>query len=251
MNFEVAFESVEIILPLWVLACALLFFLLRGFIRNFLAAIKAVQWRSFNKEERAAATTVEFAMAIPVLILLICFVLDTTFLLMAKMGTVYAAFGTARSVCVWEASLDESSVNDWATSTAIRNMIPFSSGSKTLDRVSADSSSPYLEAYKNYTSEMDAKSASNKYITAKRDYAAKSVIAEVLVEPDPDDSLGEVINVTVTYEYPTPFAVYAKLFGEKGHNGFYVIPVSSTIKLHNELPRNLDKKLGINYASKE
>ena len=62
-------------------------------------AARAVR-RLFCRED-GGAYTLSYVMVIPVLTLLICLTVETTLMMSARLGTVYAAYSGARTACVW------------------------------------------------------------------------------------------------------------------------------------------------------
>ena len=67
-------------------------------------AKRAISWCqlcSLHKDERGGAYTLSYVMVIPIYLIAFCFVVETTFMLIAKLGTNYASFAAARTAIVW------------------------------------------------------------------------------------------------------------------------------------------------------
>jgi len=72
-------------------------------------------------------------MVMPIYILLLCLVIETTMGLIAKIGTVYSAYAAARNAIVYS-SIDPASADERARHAAVRAMVPFaSSGQRHTD----------------------------------------------------------------------------------------------------------------------
>jgi hypothetical protein len=90
-------RSVEVILVTWLLSIFLLCWLL---------VHGASYWRGRTlfkllAEEDGGAYTLSYVMTFPIYFLLICTIIQSSLVLLTKMGTMYAAYCTARSAVVW------------------------------------------------------------------------------------------------------------------------------------------------------
>lgn len=202
---------------------------------------------SLVTDEDGGAYTLSFVMAMPFLILFICVIVETTFMLAAKIGTVYASFAGARAAIVWD-SLDSSgSAESIAQQAAVRAMIPFSSGG-VASGSSADSQySDYLKDYSQRIQAAGKTPAPPRLLRSKSAYASRAVTVSLQRTPRGPNSWDEDLSVDVTYAFPFAVPGVGRMFGTKTSDG-YVYPMTSRTTLPNELPHNEERKLGIQYG---
>lgn len=204
------------------------------------------------QDETGAGYTIAYMMTIPLYILMVLMFFETSFMLIAKVGTVNAAFGAARSAIVWQ-SIDESEAQAKAEQAAIQGMAPYASGltGLRLDLRSQGSGEDDFMAYYQANKIQGKKSnARDKYVAAKYRYAARAVRVELQVEPrSGGKEWDEDVVANVTYEYPYLFPILGRILGLKKSGGLFVEEISTKIPLQNETPRNEQKRLGISYAS--
>lgn len=91
--------------------------------------------------------------------------------------------------------------------------------------------------------------ASRRYVAAKYRYAAKAVEVSIAIEPKGGEKWNEDVQATVTYDYPYIFPVLGRILMLPKKDGRFVRPITSTVRLQNETPKNTEKRLGISYAS--
>lgn len=123
------FRSVEDVWIVWLLGATLMTYLI-------VRAGRQRRWRNFSgflTSERGAAYALPYVLTFPIYLLIICVMIQATMILMVKMGTMYAAYASARSAVVWRsaevanAALTESDVQDRARKAAALAMVPFAS----------------------------------------------------------------------------------------------------------------------------
>jgi hypothetical protein len=132
--FEI-FESVEDVWIIWAVSVTLFAFCVRH-------AMKRFSWKSvrgFARSEEGASYALPFVLSFPIYLLLMAVLLQASLILMCKIGTVYAAYGTARTITVWQGHEPENSDDvDWGTHylrykakrTATMAMVPFANSYK-------------------------------------------------------------------------------------------------------------------------
>lgn len=238
------FRSVETIWAVWLVSALLLSCLTAMAVGRF-------RWRQVKRlfaEEDGAAYTLSYVMVIPIYVLLMCLIAECTLLLMAKIGTVYAAYAGARTAIVWQ-SIDEGTAQEKTLTAAVHAMVPFAGGMADLDGTSGASGQmeEYLEAYREYAEEP----ASSRYMEAKYRYASgMTTVTSELSSDDGAEPWESDIIVTVEYRAPFHIPMIARLLGgEKHSNGLWIHQITSKAALQNEAPQNEDGKLGISYAS--
>ncbi|HEV8066795.1 MAG TPA: hypothetical protein VGP76_03595 [Planctomycetaceae bacterium] len=248
------FESVKDVWILWLASSATLVFLAR------VALVRVRGWslRALAREENGASYTVSLVMVLPVFSLLISIIVESTLMLVVKIGTVYAAYSAARSAIVWSAA--EPPDSTMPTKAAVWAMTPFASSSKqhvdaygTLAEVGMQDALVYYGIYKLYT----GGSASEEYVTSKYKFAnmATHVTVNSTSRPDPSGSgQGADLAATVEYEMPLHVPGIGRLLGSQGSyplNNFFTRKISSTVILEEELPQSDNQTLGVPYDSSQ
>ena len=264
-EFAEYFRSVETIWLVWTVAVAIFLMLtlygLRSLskvpIRDFCG-----KFRGLIRDEDGAAYSLSFVMVFPIYVLIIALILETTFMLVAKMGTIYAAFAAARTSIVWttvEKPGGNGGVNLTTTSmaqrAAVQAMVPFASGMHQMQGTSQNANADadaYLKAYKAYTEGKTKNSLRDKYILNKFKYAEEAVIVLPICVGD-GECWQQDIEATVFYEAPFLLPYIGRLLGGeiKNFSGTRVVSITMTSKatLLNECPKNPSGSLGINYAT--
>ncbi len=196
------------------------------------------------RDEAGGAYTLSYVMVVPVILLLMCLIVETTLMLSAKLGTVYAAFAGARVASVWSSAAEWSGVEQRIERAATRAFVPFASGSSTAaSSVAVDQAdvSRYIESYQAYVQDP----VSETYLTKKYQNAQSSL---QVTTDGPPASWDADITVTVRYECPFRIPGIGRLLGEKGASGGYFFPLTSTATLQNEGPQNNSQTIGIGYG---
>jgi hypothetical protein len=247
------------LLPVVSLAAAWLFslWLMLRFASRLKPLVVVSRFAAVLRKEDGGAYTFSFVMVVPIYFLLICFIIETGMMLVAKVGTIYSAFAGARTSIVWNTSTTERDAQDRTVHAARQAMVPFASGlaQLELERGTSSSSSPnakeqlYIESYRAQRAGR-AMLVSEKYLRAKHRFAYRATDVEVVIRPLANDApWREDVIVTVTYTYPFLFPGISRIFGTENRNGLRGLPISSQVILQNEAPQNEEKQLGITYAS--
>jgi len=247
-NYVAGFEAIWIV---WALSASLSLWIT-------IVAVNRIRWhhiRSIVYREDGAAYTLSYVMTVPLYILLICAFVETSLMLMAKIGTVYSAFAGARTAIVWQ-PIDGAAAEGKAHQAAVRTMTPFAGGLVELrtnppgqwgEPTGAEKN--YLRAYQDYVKESGGTPGSERYIRAKYRYAERATALSMEVRRQPGGQVwDEEIEVTVEYDFPFAIPILGKALGTK-QGGEYVYIIRSSVTLQNECPRNEEKRLGISYAS--
>ena len=103
----------------------------------------------------------------------------------------------------------------------------------------------YLKAYRAY----DPIPASERYLTAKYHYARFATEVPTNLGKNAPAKPDSDITVTVTYNFPFQTPGIGRLFGKKGVGGHYFFPITSSVTLQHDGPKNQEQRLGIAYAS--
>ena len=210
-------------------------------------AKRAVSWRqlfSLHNDERGGAYTLSYVMVIPIYLIAFCFVVETTFMLIAKLGTNYASFAAARTAIVWLPFGGDDKID----AAAKQAFVPFASGLRpSPSGTDSKGKQQYIKAYQEYCGKIGAPADYVRFIGRKYDYAhaAVSTSTEII---DHEEKWDEDIAVTVTYEFPFSVPIVGRLMGRHKTGDLFVYDIQSTSTLQIENPQNDEKKLGINYA---
>ncbi len=200
-------------------------------------------WSSLHQGEDGSAYTLSYVMVIPILMLLICVVIETTLMMMAKAGTSYAAFSGARTGIVWSsASEDWSTAEERIKTAAVQSFVPFASGMGSQGSPPSPASD-YVDSYTQFVDDPAAES----YLSAK--YANASQRLTVVVDGPPGAHDAE-ITVKVEYRFRFNIPGIGRLIGEPDGDG-YSFPLRSEVTLQNEGPKNPQQDLGIGYGKLE
>ena len=130
MSLHVLFESVADIWLIWLL----------GMVASSVAiyrALSQLRWKTFggwSRDESGASYTMSYVLTFPIYLLLICVMIQSTLILLVKIGNVYATYAAARAAVVWQSSDPEDpekglkNARFHAGRAAILAMAPFASG---------------------------------------------------------------------------------------------------------------------------
>ena len=139
------FRSVAGIWVVWSISSALTLLLTaRG-----LGKLRGCKIRRLIRAEEGAAYTLSYVMVMPLYLLLICAVIETSLMLVAKIGTEYAAFAAARTAIVRYSAESPGEAESLTRAAAVRAFVPFASthGNLRRERVDSDVSEAEIDAY--------------------------------------------------------------------------------------------------------
>lgn len=245
--FPEIFRSVELIWLVWIislLACVgLTYALWRGHRRL---------WRGL-REEDGAAYAVPYVMTFPLYALFVALVIECSLLLVAKIGSMYAAYAAVRSAVVWESAKTGSGkaspqlMQNKSERAAILAMAPFASGSTQHAAGSGAGSSLVAPVLASAELFRKGRFVNSSYLARKVRYsAAHTRVASIDRASNAPDAL-----LTATVEFEAPFHIpgIGRLLGQASGNGYYVIPVKTSATLPSESPQNEARDIGIQYLS--
>lgn len=220
------FRSVELVWGIWLVGCLILTLVLR----RTLAQWSTIEFRELLQSEDGSTYTISYVLAFPLFMLLVCAVVQSSIILVVKMGTVYASFAAARSAVVWlEADPpfgpDQLIRRQRIRQAAYNAMAPFGSSSRIhMQRLgmtaSSRASAQFDEAYRRY-SQGQAPSA---YIQRKYQCAERGTSIDWSPQSPTEN---ETISLTLDYRMPLHIPWYGKLLGYP--NG--ILPISTQVKM--------------------
>jgi hypothetical protein len=186
--------------------------------------------------------------------LIICLVIQCTLILVVKMGTLYAAYATARSAVVWMPA----EPNVWrnkAILAARQAIAPFASGSENANPLLVPGAGLiigdaqlFVIGYKSYAERYPN---DDNYLLRKYAYAASATQVDFL--PDQRATgFNQEVTVQLTYQMPLRIPVFGRLLGDgfpaTAATSMPVRRIQSSVALPAEGFRS-PTGLGINYVS--
>jgi Flp pilus assembly protein TadG len=205
-------------------------------------------WRELLCGEEGLSYSLSYVLVFPLYFLFVCMVFEATWLLLAKIGTVYAAHAGARSAVVWASARPQGKRDTRIRQSVWTAMTPFVTGSPDWLHMSGDASiqsAGYAGAYRSYYQSGD-KYADASFTTLASRYLTAASRTSCQWQVD-NPQAGDV-TVTVTYRAPLHIPGVARILG-RGSLGSREYKITSSATLPNEAPANDGKTLGIDYQS--
>jgi Flp pilus assembly protein TadG len=252
------FRSVEAVWLIWLLALAGLALLTRALLKRI-----SLGWiHGLFRDEDGAAYSLAYVMTVPIYIILICLVVETTSLLIVKIGTMYAAYAAARSRIVWD-QIVPASADERMQLAGKQAMVPFAS-SNPLNRISSSApggnDTAYMAAYQKYANGVPPKQPSSAFWSNRYQYAWAATNVQLLrVDNQTDPTTGAVTPmyvVQVDHDAPLTVPLIGKILGDRKVGAYWVRRITSKIELSAELMQRIgdpqadnpaSRPLGINY----
>jgi hypothetical protein len=240
------FRSVEIIWIFWVVSIVLLWIKTRQLVRSPFPGT----WREFLAEESGAAYTLSYVFSFPIYMTLVCTVIETSLVLVVKIGTMYACYAGARSASVWLPAKPEIAAAK-IERAVVQAFTPFAEGNPVhtqrlgVSPTMTSAGFEYHAAYAKYAA--NRARAPREYLARKYSFAEKALTVH-WTPANPVEN--QDITLTVTYQMPLHIPGAARILGHP--NGRY--PITSRAILQNEGPKresgfNPDRPMGIDYRS--
>lgn len=241
------FESFEAIAVIWVLSSVAVAVIT-------IIALNRIRWkhiRAVIRDEDGAGYTLSYVMTIPLYLILVCAVVETSLMLVAKIGTVYSAYSAARTASVWQPMTGTRGAAQHVQRAAAQSFVPFASGIARDNGSTTQSRqmNEYLKAYRDHCRYLGTQPNYENYLRSKFAYSQRAVAARIDVDAvQGGEKWQEEITAKVSYRFPFHVPLMGMLLGTPdGANGYYY-EISSDVTLENENPRNEQKDLGIDYV---
>jgi hypothetical protein len=251
------FRGVELV---WLVWLALLLILVGTAIR-VLRHFRRPRVAVVHQDEEGASYTLAYVMVIPIYLLFLCLVVEASLLLIAKVGTLYAAHAGARSMVVWD-SMPPTELRDERSRQAVFTaMAGFTSSSPRHLRFSIppkafQQAAEFVLVYKMYSRASESQPGPRRPYTRINPTARKLfqrylvAASRTTIRYDVDRSNPEgPIRCTVTYLAPLYIPGSARILDPDG-SAPYDYPIVSIVTLPNEAPISADGTLGIEYESR-
>lgn len=230
--------------------------------RSATIRLKSLCWRRLHADERGASYTVALSLIIPFYMVVLATIIESTQILVVKMGTVYAAYSAARSAIVWVPANPRLAIGK-IDAAAAQAMTPFaanhprylaaSGGFGATDPAGDES---YYKAYRQYAGATSGPWAPPDYLARKREYAQRATTViphdDLFARGAPTDA---DVRLTVRYEMPLDVPAVGRFLGHRSPwagAAFFTRTIESAVTLQKEGVQsdNPDRlKLGIVYDS--
>jgi Flp pilus assembly protein TadG len=206
-------------------------------------------WAELLRGEEGVSYSLSFVLLLPFYLLFVCLVFEATWLLLAKVGTLYAAHAGARSAVVWSSArtLPGDQSSNHINQSVWTAMTPFSSGQPSQQGAPAGADAQgdqYAAAYQSYSQASGDPYAQVAPARMKQRYLSAASRTTWQVNIDQSRPDGDV-TVRVTYRAPLYIPGAARALGMGNE-----YPITSSATIPNEAPANDSRSLGIDYRSR-
>ena len=209
------------------------------------------RWAELARGEEGLSYSLSYMLVFPLYLLFVCMVFETSLLLVAKIGTVYAAHAGARSAVVWSSAKPESKRNARIYQSVWTAMTPFVTGNPSWTRVPpvalselGNQSGEYVGAYQVYQRGSNDPNANAPLPTLGSRFLTAA--SRTIYVADDNAQTGD-LTLTVTYRAPLHIPGAASILARGATLNEYEIKSSAT--LPSEAPANDSRTLGIDYVT--
>lgn len=258
--------SVEDVWLFWLVNCAVLSVLIYR-------SLSSQNWygiASFFRDERGASYALNYLMTFPFYLILVCWVIQGTMILIVKIGVMHSAHMAARSAIVWRPAhpYDDATglqqAKEKARCAAALAITPYASGLKAHQNVflfdppaqaRAIAAIPhafaYDKLYRVYAEQSEAKNhlSQSAFIQRKFRYASAMTYVDLAQHTN---QFNEELHVDVRFRMPIHIPGAGRLLGtlHPSQMGYYRdVRARATLPL--ETPESPDGRLGIDYDSSQ
>ena len=198
-------------------------------------------------DQEGASYTLGFVLTVPLYLLFVLMILESTMLLMTKIATVYSACAGARSMVVWH-NFDENLAEQRRRQAVVSALTPFVVATDSQGSQSGSSRPDATQESRDYVAALESYSGvSADRLKVQRRYRRVDARTQLTVENTVDEhSTAQLVAVTVRYRAPLFVPVVARLLDQDGVYPYERI-VTSTFTMPLEQIRSDDGTLGIYY----
>ena len=233
--FTELFHSVEDVWAIWFISCALLSVLVYR-------AFRFQHWRSltsFMRDERGASYALNYLMTFPFYLITVCWVIQSTMILIVKIGVMHSAHVAARSAVVWRPADPEDdddgleTAEDKAQSAAAWAMTPYASGLERHEDLipiwrrftprafkAEIEAFAYDELYRHFAQDSEAQESLAVPEFVRRKFRYASAMTDVTLS-DHENRFNEELSATVEFRMPIHIPGAGWVLGSWSSNGFY------------------------------
>lgn len=239
-------RGVEWVWLVWLVAIAVLAKMVARSLRHW----RRPRWTELARGEDGVSYSLSYVLVLPFFFLFVCIVFETTWLLLAKVGTLYAAHAGARSAVVWSSAQPSNLQTPRINQSVWTAMTPFATGEPSWQGPQGDAvaqSIEYAAAYGLYSRASGDPNANAPSATMIKRYLNAASRTTWRADPPLGQArAGGSQTVTVSYRAPVHIPGAARIFG----NGREYPPIVSSATLPSEAPASEDGTLGIEYQSR-
>lgn len=203
-------------------------------------------------DECGAAYSLSFVLTIPLYLVFCGLMLETTFLIIARIGTVYAAYAGARSAAAWDALQDPVLASERLHEAICSGLAPFAVSAgfdPTASNSASDGLAPHmLSAADDYAAAMQKSAGTERDLDSAelvRHYYRICHRVTAHKQHHSQDA-DHAVSVSVTYRAPLIFPGVARLFDED-HRRPFEYPLTATVHMSRSVATAPRGTLGIDY----
>ncbi|OAI51120.1 hypothetical protein AYO44_17315 [Planctomycetaceae bacterium SCGC AG-212-F19] len=242
------FRSVEVVWLIWLLAVVSLALLTRAVLRRL-----SFRWlRTLARGEDGASYSLAYVLTVPLYLLLVCTVVESTGLLIAKVGTMYAAYAAARSRIVWDPTMP-SVAQERMETAGKQGMVPFASSHPLFQfgpAAPGGQDQAYMAAYRQYAAGIAPVAPPDQYWVNRYHYAwAATTVTLVRVtnRQDPGATVAmPMYTVSVAHDAPLISPLVGRILGDRQIGTFWVRRITSELTLPAEAVNRIGDPLADN-----
>lgn len=240
--------SVEAVWLIWLLAVGSLALLTRAVLRSI-----SFRWvRTLAWGEEGASYSLAYVLTVPIYIILICLVVETTSLLIVKVGTMYAAYAAARSRIVWDPTMP--AVGQERMELAGKQaMVPFASSHPLFQfgpAAPGGQDQAYMAAYRQYAAGIAPYPPTDAYWSNRYHHAwtATTVtLVRITDRKDPGASVATpMYTISVAHDAPLITPLIGRILGTRQVGKYWVRTIASQITLPAEPTNRIGDPLADN-----
>lgn len=262
-------NSVADVWAIWLFSCAALAVMVYR-------SLHAQHWQSvkiFLSDERGASYALAYLMTFPFYLMLVCWVVQSTMILIVKIGVTHAAHTAARSAVVWRPASVQSDARgltlakEKSRHAAAVALAPYASGLKSHTNVylgdlfylnpkrlgeATVESIAYEQLFQQLAKQTEAQNSIPDSNFIKRKYVYAAMMTKVDLAQH-TNRFNETLQVRVRFRMPIHIPGTGRILGTMHGNGlgyYRDIEASAALPLETpETPTQNDRGLGIQYDS--
>jgi len=204
--------------------------------------------RDLPHDEAGSSHALGYALGFPIFGMFLLLFVETTLLLIGKVGTMYAAHAAARSAVVWSSAHPESIREEKIRDAACYAMAPFANGNSLYANQLPPRPDKEADLYEAYSLYAANSILSRGYIAAKARIAHELTTCQITLLPSPGRSA--VILANVRFEAPLYSRIIGVVLGRReSGRSFYTRRITSSATMPEDRGRSADGGVGIDYHS--
>lgn len=199
-------------------------------------------------DEAGSSHALGYALGLPIFGMILLLFVETTLLLVGKVGTMYAAHAGARSAVVWSSARPESIREAKIQDAICYAMAPFASGNAIIAGQLPSRPGAEADLYDAYSRYAVNPVLSRGYIAAKARTAY--ALTRYRVTYSPSTSRSSVLMTEVRFDAPLHSRIIGAALGRReSGRSFYTRTITSSVTMPEDRGRAADGGVGIDYHS--